>query len=54
VTLQGGKRVLAWRALHDMRSDDRNFYLNVTRELSENGKLIRRKQWQSTVPRDGQ
>jgi len=28
--------------------------VDFKRELTENGKLIRTRQWQSTVPRDGQ
>ena len=47
-------RQLEWRALIDTHSDVQNFYIEVTRELRENGKLIRRKQWQSTIARDGQ
>jgi hypothetical protein len=47
-------RQLEWRTLTDTRSDLQNFYIEVTRELHENGKLIRRKQWQSTIARDGQ
>jgi len=47
-------RQLEWRTLIDTRSDLQNFYIDVTRELRENDKLIRRKQWQSTIARDGQ
>ncbi len=47
-------RTLVWRTMLDCHSDERNFYLEVTRELSENGKVIRNRKWQSTVTRDGQ
>ena len=54
MTVRLKDRQLEWRALIDTRSDLQNFYIEVTRELRENGKLIRRKQWQSTIARDGQ
>jgi uncharacterized protein len=47
-------RALVWRGVLDAHSDAQNFYLDFKRELSENGKLIRTRQWQSTIPRDGQ
>ena len=34
-------------------SDDYPWGREDTRELTENGKIIRSKQWQATVPRDG-
>jgi len=37
---------------HDTRSDAENFYIDVRRELLENGKQIRGKAWHETVPRD--
>lgn len=54
VRLQGGRRVLVWRAVHEVQSDRQNFNIAVTRELTENGKQIRKRQWHSTIPRDGQ
>ena len=54
MTVQLKDRQLVWRTLLDTHSDEKNFYLDVKRELSENGKLIRNRRWQSTVPRDGQ
>ena len=54
VRLDGGQRVLVWRAVHDVQSDQQEFHIQVTRELTENGKPIRRRQWQSSIPRDGQ
>lgn len=47
-------RELRWRAIIDTRSDALNFYIDVRRELFENGKQIRQKSWQATVPRDNQ
>jgi len=47
-------RELVWRTLLDVTSDAHDFRIEVTRELAENGKPIRRKQWHSTIPRDGQ
>ena len=54
MTVRLKERLLEWRTLIDTRSDVQSFYIEVTRELRENDKLIRRKQWQSTIPRDGQ
>ena len=47
-------RELLWRAVIDTRSDLQNFYIDVKRELFENGRQIRSKSWQATVPRDSQ
>lgn len=47
-------RALLWRGILDTRSDQENFYVQYKRELVENGKVIRSKQWEATVPRDGQ
>jgi uncharacterized protein len=47
-------RALLWRGILDTRSDQENFYVQYKRELIENGKVIRSKQWEATVPRDGQ
>jgi uncharacterized protein len=47
-------RELLWRAIIDTRSDAQNFYLDVRRELLENGKQIRARSWHATVPRDNQ
>ena len=54
MTVQLKDRQLVWRTLLDAHSDEQNFYLDVKRELTENGKVIRNRRWQSTVPRDGQ
>jgi hypothetical protein len=47
-------RDLLWRGILDAHSDRQNFYVQYQRELRENGKIIRSKLWDATVPRDGQ
>jgi hypothetical protein len=47
-------RLLNFRGYLTMRSDKQNFYYAYTRELLENGKIIRQKNWQETIPRDHQ
>jgi uncharacterized protein len=54
MTVRLTDRELVWRTVLDVHSDEKNFYLDVKRELSENGKLIRNRHWQDTVARDGQ
>jgi hypothetical protein len=53
-TVRLKNRELLWRAVIDTRSDAGNFYIDVRRELLENGKQIRDKSWHATVPRDNQ
>jgi uncharacterized protein len=47
-------RDLVWRTMITVRSDLQAFYIEVQRELSENGQQIRTKSWQATVGRDSQ
>ncbi len=47
-------RTLQWSTVLDLRSDEKNFYYEYTRELRNDGKLIRTKTWRETVPRDFQ
>jgi putative CocE/NonD family hydrolase len=47
-------RNLTWEADALFRSDLKNFYYTYTRRLFENGKLIREKTWNDTIPRDFQ
>lgn len=54
MAIQLKDRVLLWRGILDTRSDQQNFYVQYQRELIENGKTIRSKLWQATVPRDSQ
>lgn len=47
-------RSLVWEAELSFRSDRENFYYSYRRRLSENGKLLREKTWNRTIPRDFQ
>ena len=47
-------RILTWRGHLQMRSDLKNFYYAYTRELLQNGRVIRTRKWQETIPRDHQ
>jgi putative CocE/NonD family hydrolase len=47
-------RTLIWEAELLFRSDLQNFYYTYTRRLLENGRLVREKAWQDTIPRDYQ
>jgi hypothetical protein len=47
-------RNLTWEADALFRSDIKSFYYTYTRRLFENGKLIREKTWNDTIPRDFQ
>jgi putative CocE/NonD family hydrolase len=47
-------RTLLWEANLSFRSDQKNFYYDYTRRLFENGKLLREKNWNDTIPRDFQ
>jgi len=52
VTLKN--RVLRWEADLSFTSDLDNFYYRYTRRLLENGKPVREKTWNETIPRDFQ
>ena len=47
-------RKLVWEAELDFRSDRENFYYSYYRRLTENGKPVREKTWNETIPRDHQ
>ena len=47
-------RTLTWEADALFRSDLKNFYYTYTRRLFQDGKLIREKTWNDTIPRDFQ
>jgi putative CocE/NonD family hydrolase len=47
-------RALRWRGTIDLSSDETNFLYRYTRELTENGQVIRTKTWNERVPRDHQ
>jgi predicted acyl esterase len=50
--LQG--RELRWRDHLSVTTDQRNFYYKYTRELLKDGKTLKQKAWEETIPRDHQ
>lgn len=48
------QRVLLWEAELSFSSDLDNFHYHYVRRLSENGRLLREKQWTESIPRDHQ
>lgn len=48
------KRELTWHIEWNLHSDTTNFYYLFRRELRENGKIIRQKEWKDTIARDHQ
>lgn len=44
-------RALEFRTTLDVRSDEKNFYVTVVRYVYENGRLLRQREWQETIPR---
>jgi hypothetical protein len=51
-TFQLGERVLTFEGIASFRSDQKYFYYTYTRRLWENGRLLREKTWEDTIPRD--
>ena len=49
-----GEHEIIWRSYLDLRSDERNFYYKYRRDLVRDDKVIRKKSWQETIPRDHQ
>ena len=47
-------RVLSWKARLDLVSDRERFHYRLRRELHENGRVIRERTWEETIPRDHQ
>ena len=47
-------RMLVWDAELTFRSDRQNFFYTYRRRLTENGKPVREKTWNETIPRDHQ
>jgi hypothetical protein len=47
-------RALVWGVVLNLKSDESNFYYHFERTLTENGKEIRHKVWDETIPRDHQ
>ena len=51
-TVQLENRSLTWQGILRLSSDRENFYYTYTRRLLENGRLVREKTWEETIPRD--
>jgi len=47
-------RTLTWRGHLTLTSDAKNFYYKYVRELLRDGKVVKEKTWEETVPRDHQ
>ncbi len=47
-------RALRWRGAIDLSSDETTFLYRYTRELTENGDVVRTRTWEERVPRDHQ
>lgn len=50
--LELGDRIVKLEGDLSVTSDPENFYYSYTRRALENGKLIREKTWEETIPRD--
>jgi putative CocE/NonD family hydrolase len=51
-TIELPGRTLVWSVVLNLRSDAQNFYYHFERHLTENGKPLRDKTWEETIPRD--
>ena len=51
-TLKG--RELRWRGHLSVTTDQKNFYYKYTRELLKDGRMLKQKTWEETIPRDYQ
>jgi len=47
-------RTVVYRSDLEMHSDLKNFYYAYRREVLENGRIVRQRTWQETIPRDHQ
>lgn len=47
-----GKRSIVGQTIIDVRSDQKNFYIHFRRQITENYKLIKAKEWEETIPRN--
>lgn len=54
VRVANSKRIVRVKAITNIHSDLKYFYVSVLRQIFENGKLIRTKQWNEKIPRDWQ
>ena len=51
---RAGKRTLTWHGHLQLTSDRTAFHYRYTRELSVDGKLLRTRSWEESIPRDHQ
>jgi uncharacterized protein len=51
-TMDLKNRVLVWSGHLSVTSDTSNFFYKYTRELRKDGKVVKTKTWEETVPRD--
>jgi predicted acyl esterase len=51
ITIEQGDRQLKWIGILDFSSDKNHFFYDYTRRLEENDKLIREKNWNTSIPR---
>jgi len=47
-----GDRKIGWHTYYDLRSDLKNFHHKLHRKLILNGKKIRERSWEHSIPRD--
>jgi predicted acyl esterase len=47
-------RELRWRGHLSVTTDQKNFYYKYTRELLQDGRMVKQKTWEETIPRDHQ
>jgi hypothetical protein len=45
-------RSLELKTIIRLRSDEESFHVTFTRQISENGELVRKRDWEETIPRD--
>jgi hypothetical protein len=52
--IEAGDREIVWRSHLQLKSDAQNFYYEYRRELVVDDRIVRKKHWQETIPRDHQ
>jgi hypothetical protein len=48
------EQTLTWKGQLKLSSDERNFYYKYTRQLLKDGRQLKQKTWEETIPRDHQ
>jgi len=51
MTIELEDRVLKWSSILDFTSDEKMFFYRYRRILEENGKVVRKKEWEEDIPR---